>query len=51
MLQAVARQAAAIRLPLDQAAGVSVVAAFLWLLFQDRIPPLAIYLLDLYLTL
>lgn len=51
MLQAVARQAAAIRLPLDQAVGASVVAAFVWLLLHDRIHPLAVYLLELYLTL
>ena len=51
MLQAVARHAASIRLPLDRFVGVSVVAAFFWLLLQDRIHPLAIYLLELYLTL
>jgi hypothetical protein len=51
MHDAAARPAASIRLPLDRVAGASVVAAFAWLLLDDRIHPLAIYLLELYLTL
>ena len=51
MIQAVARHAASIRLPLDRLVGATSVAAFLWLLLQDRIHPLAICLLELYLTL
>lgn len=51
MFQAVARHTASIRLPLDRIVGVSVVGAFVWLLLQDRIHPLAVYLLELYLTL
>jgi hypothetical protein len=51
MFQAVAREAAAIRLPLDRLVGASVVASFFWLLLHDRIHPIAVYLLELYLTL
>ena len=51
MFQAVARHAASIRVPLDRLVGISVVAAFFWLLLQDRIHPLSIYLLELFLTL
>jgi len=51
MLQTAARQIASIRVPLDRLVGLSVVASFFWLLFQDRIHPVAIYLLELYLSL
>jgi len=51
MLQLAARQLASLRLPLDRLVGVSTVVAFFWLLLQDRIHPVAIYLLELYLSL
>ncbi len=51
MLQAVAKQVAQARLPLDRVVGSGVVLAFLWLLFQDRIHPMVVYLLELYLSL
>jgi hypothetical protein len=51
MFEAVAKQVAALRIPLDRLIAAGVVASFLWLLLQDRIQPLAVYLLQLYLTL
>jgi len=51
MLQAAVKEFAAIRVPLDRLIGVGVVVSFLWLLFQDRIHPFVVYLLQLYLTL
>jgi len=51
MLQVAARQLASFRLPLDRFVGVATVAAFFWLLLQDRLHPVAVYLLELYLSL
>ena len=51
MLQAVAKQVASLRIPLDRLVVVGVVSSFLWLLLQDRIHPVVVYLLQLYLTL
>jgi len=51
MFEAVAKQVAGLRIPLDRLVAAGVVVAFLWLLFQDKIQPLAVYLLQLYLTL
>jgi hypothetical protein len=51
MRHAVAQQLASIRLPLDRIAGAGVVASFFWLLFQDRIHPVVVYALELFLTL
>ena len=51
MLQVAARQLASLRLPFDRLIGVATMTAFLWLLLQDRIHPVAIYLLELYLSL
>lgn len=51
MFQLAARQLASLRLPLDRLVGVATVTAFLWLLSQDRIHPVAVYLLELYLSL
>jgi hypothetical protein len=51
MLQAAARHLASVRVPLDRLVGAGVVASFLWLLFQDRIHPVVVHVLELYLTL
>jgi len=51
MLQAVARQIAELRIPLDRLVGAGVVASFFWLLLRDRIHPVVVYALELYLTL
>jgi hypothetical protein len=52
MSNSVAKPAvAALRdLPLEKILGASSVAAFLWLLAQDRIHPVMVYLLELYLA-
>lgn len=51
MIQIAARQLAALRLPLDRLVGATTVTAFVWLLLNDRIHPVAVYLLELYLSL
>jgi hypothetical protein len=51
MLEAVAKQLAQVRVPADRLVGTGVVAAFLWLLLQDRIHPVVVYALELYLSL
>ncbi|MCM2269722.1 hypothetical protein D3C83_261540 [compost metagenome] len=51
MIQTAARQLASLRLPVDKLVGISTVTAFFWLLAQDRIHPVAVYLLELYLSL
>ena len=51
MLQVAARQLAALRLPVDRLVGVATATAFFWLLAQDRIHPVAVFLLELYLAL
>ena len=51
MLQAAVRQLAAVRLPVDRLVGIGVLAAFFWLLFQDRIHPVVVHVFELYLTL
>jgi hypothetical protein len=51
MIQLAARQLASLRLPVDKLVGVGTVTAFFWLLAQDRIHPVAVYLLELYLSL
>ncbi len=50
MLTSVARTNALRALPLDKIVGAASVASFLWLLAQDRIHPLFVYLLELYLA-
>jgi hypothetical protein len=37
-------------LPLDKALGAAAVASFLWLLVQDRVHPVMVYLVELYLA-
>ncbi|HLF57544.1 MAG TPA: hypothetical protein VI942_11920 [Thermoanaerobaculia bacterium] len=51
MLEAVARQLTHLRVPVDRLVGTGAVAAFFWLLLQDRIHPAVVYALELYLTL
>lgn len=51
MLQAAVRQLAATRLPADRLVASGVVVAFFWLLLQDRIHPIVVHVLELYLTL
>jgi hypothetical protein len=51
MLQVAARQLASLRLPVDRIVGLATVSAFFWLLAQDRIHPVAVFLLELYLAL
>jgi hypothetical protein len=50
MLQAAVRQATTLRLPVDRLLAVGSVASFLWLLLSDRIHPVVVLLLELYLT-
>jgi hypothetical protein len=52
MSNSVAKPAvAALRdLPVERVLGVSSVAAFLWLLAQDRIHPVMVYVVELYLA-
>lgn len=51
MLQAAVRQLAAVRLPVDRLIALGVVAAFFWLLLQDRIHPVVVRVFELYLAL
>ena len=51
MLEAVAKQLALVRVPVERLVGAGVVASFLWLLLQDRIHPVVVYALELYLSL
>jgi hypothetical protein len=51
MFQAVAKRAVSRRIPLDRLVGAGVVASFFWLLLQDRIHPVVVYALELFLTL
>jgi len=51
MLQAAVRQLAAVRLPVDRLVAAGVVLSFLWLLLQDRIHPVVVHVLELYLSL
>ena len=51
MFQAAVRQLAATRLPVDRLVAAGVVVSFFWLLFQDRIHPVVVHVLELYLTL
>lgn len=51
MLQAAARQIAAIRVPVDRLVAFAVVASFFWLLLQDHIHPVVVQILELYLAL
>ena len=50
MLQAAVRQVTTWRIPVDRLLGLTTVTSFLWLLVSDRIPPVAVYLLELYLS-
>lgn len=51
MVTAAVREVAARRVAIDRLVGASVLSSFVWLLLTDRIPPLGIFLLELYLTL
>jgi len=44
------RQALAPRIPLDRVLAAGSVASFAWLLLSDRVPPLVVLLLELYLS-
>ncbi len=50
MFQTAARQATTFRLPVDRLLAVGTVGSFFWLLLSDRIHPVAVLLLELYLT-
>ncbi|MBZ0090432.1 MAG: hypothetical protein K8H90_08655 [Thermoanaerobaculia bacterium] len=51
MFTSIAKPVASLRaLPLDKALGVASVASFFWLLAQDRVHPLMVYLVELYLA-
>jgi len=50
MLQSAVREAIGLRIPLDRVLAGATGASFLWLLLSDRIPPLVIVLLELFLS-
>jgi hypothetical protein len=50
MLQSAVRQASTLRIPVDRLLAAASVASFLWLLLSDRIHPLVVMMLELYLT-
>ena len=50
MLESAKKLVAVPEIPMQWLATASTVAAFGWLLFQDRIHPLVVYCLQLYLT-
>ena len=53
MLQSIARQLTVLRLPAahaDRIVAVTAVGSFFWLLLNDKIHPLAVYLLQAYLS-
>jgi hypothetical protein len=50
MLHSAVRHATTLRLPLDRVLAVGSLASFAWLLLSDRVPPLVLLLLELYLT-
>ena len=50
MLQTAVRPAATFRVPFDRLLGVAAVGSFAWLLLADRVPPLVVLLLELYLS-
>ena len=50
MFETLARRLTVLRLPVDRIVAVAAVGSFLWLLLDDRIHPLAIFLLQAYLS-
>lgn len=53
MFQSLARQLTVLRLPVDQADRILALGAFgsfFWLLLNDKVHPLAVYLLQAYLS-
>jgi hypothetical protein len=50
MLQAAVQQLATWRVPGDRVLGIGTVASFLWLLLSDRIHPVVVLALELYLS-
>ncbi len=50
MLETLARRLTLLHLPIDRIVAVVTVGGFLWLLLDDRIHPLAICLLQAYLS-
>ncbi len=51
MFATLAKPVATLRaLPIDKALGAASVLSFLWLLAQDRVHPLMVYLIELYLA-
>lgn len=50
MHASLARALAPRRIALERLAGAGTLAAFAWLLFDDRVHPLLVYLIQLYLS-
>jgi hypothetical protein len=51
MFASVAKPVTSLRaLPIDKVLGAASVVSFLWLLAQDRVHPLMVYLIELYLA-
>lgn len=51
MFASIAKPVATLRaVPFEKALGVASVVSFLWLLAQDRVHPLMVYLIELYLA-
>jgi hypothetical protein len=50
MLQSIRRSLVVVRLPLPWVLSLATCLSFSWLLVQDQIHPLMVYLLQLYLT-
>ena len=50
MLQSAVREVTGLRIPLDRVLAGATVASFVWLLLSDRIHPLVIVLLELFLS-
>lgn len=50
MQHSAVRPATSLRIPLDRLLAIGSVASFAWLLLSDRVPPLVVLLLELYLS-
>lgn len=51
MLESIRKNVVALpKVPLQMMLSVGTVASFVWLLLLDRVPPIVIYLLQVYLT-
>ena len=51
MLESIRKSVVALpKIPVQVLLSISTVASFIWLLLLDRVPPIVVYLLQIYLT-